>query len=318
MKETQDKGYRLLFAIPRMVEDLIRIFVGDNWVKRLDFSTLEKVSERDVSPELVRREKDLLWRLKFRPTKGGKPGENDWFYVYLHLEFQSRPHRFMALRAATYRLLTWEDLMRRGVLTSSGKLPPIISIVLYNGKADWTAPTSLRDLVEPLPGAPDLLSYRLIEEKAYADEDLASQSNPVAGLFRLERSRDMDELYREVSKLASELAGDEHRNLREAFAALVSQALIPTLAPELETPRMMDIAEVPSMLAESVAEWAESWKQEGQREGEVRLLVRQLELKFGALPPWARERVDAANAQRLMEWGERVLTATSLGEVFSS
>ncbi len=70
MAEDQDKGYRLLFSFPRMVEDLIRLFVGGKWVKRLDFSTLQKVSERDVSAELVRREKDLLtsWRCAWPPT----------------------------------------------------------------------------------------------------------------------------------------------------------------------------------------------------------------------------------------------------------
>jgi hypothetical protein len=29
-----------------MVEDLIRLFVGKKWRRRLDFATLEKVSER--------------------------------------------------------------------------------------------------------------------------------------------------------------------------------------------------------------------------------------------------------------------------------
>ena len=35
-----DHSYKLLFSEPRMVEDLLRGFVPDEWVEELDFSTL--------------------------------------------------------------------------------------------------------------------------------------------------------------------------------------------------------------------------------------------------------------------------------------
>jgi len=78
------------------------------------------------------------------------------------------------------------------------------------------------------------------------------------------------------------------------------------------------------MLRETVVGWTREWLEEGKkeglkegrREGEVRLLVRQSELKFGSLSPQARERIDATDSDRLIEWGERILTARSLGEVF--
>jgi hypothetical protein len=37
----KDLSYRSLFSFPRMVEDLIREFVPESWVDKLDFSTLE-------------------------------------------------------------------------------------------------------------------------------------------------------------------------------------------------------------------------------------------------------------------------------------
>ncbi len=136
MAEKHDKSYRLLFSHPEMVEDLIRQFVGGKWIKWLDFTTLEKVSERDLSLELIRREKDLLWRLRWNDPRTGAGG---WFFVYLHLEFQSTTNRFMALRVATHKLLLWEDLLRLGILTSNDLLPPILSLVLYTGKVPWKA-----------------------------------------------------------------------------------------------------------------------------------------------------------------------------------
>ena len=39
-----DHSYKLLFSHPRMVEDLLRGFVHEEWVERIDFSTLERVN----------------------------------------------------------------------------------------------------------------------------------------------------------------------------------------------------------------------------------------------------------------------------------
>ncbi len=60
--------------------------------------------------------------------------------------------------------------------------------------------------------------------------------------------------------------------------------------------------------------------QEGRREGELageRLLVnRLLTRKFGELSYEAQEKLDHANKEELECWGERILEATTLGEVF--
>ena len=46
------------------------------------------------------------------------------------------------------------------------------------------------------------------------------------------------------------------------------------------------------------------------------MLLRLLRLKFGSLAPEIEERVRSADADRLLEWGERVLTVESLQDVF--
>ncbi|HEY2294642.1 MAG TPA: hypothetical protein VGM86_28405 [Thermoanaerobaculia bacterium] len=50
-----DSGYRLLFSHPEMVEDLIRGFVHEDWVRDLDFSTLEQIPDSYVAPNLITR-----------------------------------------------------------------------------------------------------------------------------------------------------------------------------------------------------------------------------------------------------------------------
>ena len=92
-----DHSYKLLFSHPEMVADLLRGFVLEDWVKDLDFATLERVSGGYVADDLREREDDIVWRVRF----GG-----EWLYVYLLIEFQS------AWRTAAPRRM-WNRCCRR-------------------------------------------------------------------------------------------------------------------------------------------------------------------------------------------------------------
>ncbi len=74
------------------------------------------------------------------------------------------------------------------------------------------------------------------------------------------------------------------------------------------------------MIAEHAIDWTAQWRQkdreEGRKEGEAQLLLRQLRYKFGPLDSTIEERVNSTDAAQLLEWGERVLTANILDEVF--
>jgi hypothetical protein len=59
-------------------------------------------------------------------------------------------------------------------------------------------------------------------------------------------------------------------------------------------------------------------KLEGKLEGERRMLLKLLRLRFGELPQAAVARVDAAEIDELEQWGERVLTASSLDELLGA
>jgi hypothetical protein len=60
----------------------------------------------------------------------------------------------------------------------------------------------------------------------------------------------------------------------------------------------------------------EEGRKEGRLEGEAVLLRRQLLHRFGAVPAWAETRLKGASTEQLEAWGERVLDATTLDDVF--
>lgn len=60
-----DASYKLLFSHARMVEDLLRGFVHEAWVREVDFTSLEWVSGSYVSEDLRDREDDMIWRVRW-------------------------------------------------------------------------------------------------------------------------------------------------------------------------------------------------------------------------------------------------------------
>lgn len=87
------------------------------------------------------------------------------------------------------------------------------------------------------------------------------------------------------------------------------------LAPGEQFPEVTELHEVRTMLAETVDEWTREWREEGRKEGEIQMLVRQLERKFGPLAEHHRQRLEKADAETLLEWGDRVLAADNIDDV---
>ena len=136
-----DHSYKHLFSHPKMVEDLLKGFVHQDWVSDVDFSTLEKLNNSYISDDFRERSDDLVWRVKFK---------EQWLYVYLVLEFQSTIDPWMAVRLLTYVGLLYQDLIKTGQLTESRLLPPVFPIVLYNGARRWNAAETISDLIDKI------------------------------------------------------------------------------------------------------------------------------------------------------------------------
>lgn len=316
----QDNGYKLLFSHAPMVADLLSGFVKERWVQDLDLSTLDKVSGGYVSDDLRDRESDVVWRVKLR--RGG------WIYVYLLLEFQSTVDAYMSLRVMTYLGLLYQDIVRQGWLTPSGRLPPVLPIVLYNGYRRWHAALDVAELVEDVPGGLERyrpsLRYCLLDEMRLARSELESVRNLAAALFRLEQGRGPEDIQGVLSALAEWLKEPEHESLRRAFRTWLLQVLLPARAPGVRIPNVRDLEEVGKMLLEEEGiDWSRKWRQKGREEGREESLqtlrpvtLTLVEQRFGPLPEQTRRQVEAIDSvKELARVMERIMTATSLADL---
>ena len=72
------------------------------------------------------------------------------------------------------------------------------------------------------------------------------------------------------------------------------------------------------MLAEKLDDWTEQWKREGRQQEAAAMLLRFLTKRFGAVDAATRVKVETASLEQLEGWGDRVLDANSLDDVFLS
>ena len=161
-----DTLYHRLFSHAGMVAQLLREFVAEPWLDDVDLDGIERYNAKFHAETKEEREGDVIWRLPLRT--GGDA------YLVLLLEFQSTVQRFMSLRTMVYVGLLWQHLEKEKRLLPDGRLPPVVPVVLYNGKPRWTSPLSLRELVglpqnSPLWQWQPEMRYYLLEECAYSD-----------------------------------------------------------------------------------------------------------------------------------------------------
>jgi len=326
-----DNSYKQLFSHPRMIKDLLQGFIRQQWISQLDFRTLTKVSGHYVSDDLRDREDDIIWKIRWL----NQPDQ--WLYIYLLIEFQSRVDRFMAVRIMVYIGLLYQDLIKAGAIPAGEKLPPVLPIVLYNGEEGWYAKKEISELIAPFPTefskyAPKLQYLVMDERHDYSDQELLSQlNNLVAILFRLEKSRTKPET-QQALKVLRQWLKNSPPSLILAFRTWFRRVKLPRHLPGEVLPELSDLQEIENMLETTADNWLEQAKDEGRQQGRQegrqegiqegfqeglrKVLVGLLEQKFGSLNEETKATVSHFSETGLLEeCAKRVLTAKTVQEV---
>jgi predicted transposase YdaD len=312
--QDDDASYRLLFSAPELVRDLLLGFVPDDWLHGLDYTTLEKVPGSYISDDLRSRADDVIWRIQ---------ADGQWVYLYILIEFQSTVDPWMAVRVMTYVGLLYQDLIRRHEVLAQHRLPPVLPIVFYNGDAKWTAATDIAALIPKVPGLVGnylpRLEYLLIDQSQYTESHLAALKNLAAVVIRFERPDSVAALLQLIDSLNDWLQGQPE--LKRTFAIWIRAVLLRRGKFTQAIPKVRDLKELKMSLATRFDLWAQQYRQEGEQrgkqEGKAELLQRLLVRRFGPLPHELVQRLTSATADQLELWGDQVLDARSLADVFA-
>jgi len=303
-----DGIYHQIFGSPVMVAELLREFATGPWLDDHDLDRMTRLNTTFHSAAGKKRNADVVWQI---PRHSG--GDT---YLLLLVEFQSKTDPWMALRALVYVGLLWQHLIAEKRLLPNDRLPPVLPIVLHRGRARWAAPLVLRELVGLQDGSPlwhfqPDMRYHVIDEGSFSEADLQPRKGLIALLFRLENTRDPERLPLVLDALVEEIAHDPGLEaLWPPFQKLLAAA-IQNANPSISVPD--NLSEMQNMLTSSDVQ---SWKQQAFQQGEVALLLRLLERRFGPTPLWVKERISTASVETLEEWGIKVLDATNFEQIF--
>ncbi len=296
-------------------QELLRGFVREDWIEKLDFSTLERVGNSFVSGDLRERHSDLIWLLRLH-------GDGDrWVYLYLLLEFQSTSDPFMAVRLLTYVGLLLEEIIRKEKLRPGDRLPAVLPLVIHSGRDRWRAPLRLETHFAPVPK--DLkrylprLTYLLLDERHLDLDRPGLERNPTAAFFQVETNEvgeALPDLYHRLRNRLPSGAAELRRDIDAWFTGVVHRTVPKTIIPEGVS------FEEPSMLEENLIRWRDRAFKEGLQEGRVlglrEALLKLLAERFGRLPERVRSRVEQIDSAKELEGlMRRVLSAKSLEDM---
>jgi hypothetical protein len=240
----RDIGYRFLFSEPRMVRDLVRGFLREEWIGWLDLDTLERREGTAAGGTLDRLDEVAVWRLRWM-------GGSDW--VYLLLRFEAEEDPWMALRMGFYRELLHQKLLRRHGAAPPPRLPVALPVVLYHGATRWKAPREAVELFLPVPASlqhhAPRTRYLLLDAAHDPVPENAGEDNLVSLLCQLERSRTAAAVDYLLERLVTLVSGPAEESLRHVWSTFLSRSFLPRRFPHLFTAAAIEAEGIGGVLA---------------------------------------------------------------------
>lgn len=326
--QRHDQFFQTLFDKPGTAGTLLRERLPAEVVALLADEPPELVPGTFVSQRLRAYRTDRLYRTR---TVSGKP-----VLVWTLIEHKSKPEPRIALQLLGYQhqiLEHWDRTEGRNSDGSLRPLPALVTMVVYNGAAEWTVPLSLAEATDADSAIrPYLLDFRysLVDLGRIPDAQLSRERALRVGLLILKHGP----LGRATRKRLLKVAREALRLGYDDLATMVYYLLGDLVDdPRGELARSILSELVPGEEERVMSLIAEQWKAEGfnlgvlkgraegeakgKAEGKAEMLLRQLRRRFGPLALSVEARVRDADSERLDEWCERILDARALDDVFS-
>ncbi|WP_194816253.1 Rpn family recombination-promoting nuclease/putative transposase [Nocardia sp. XZ_19_385] len=322
-----DAYFRQVLGQPANAASQLRTVLPEAVAARLDWDRLELLSCSFVSKELRSSYGDLV----FRTSCAGHDA-----FIYVLIEHQSCSDRMMPLRMLGYVSGIWNHFQDQN--PDARTLPMVIPVVVHNnstGRA-WSAPTELADLYDADPTMLQLLGPHLPRFQFLLDDvatiDVAAlQARPLtrpAKIVLYLQKADLRNTNARTMTMILEPLEEDFRELAtgpDGVDALIPHLAYILLVGDLSVDDLNPFFErVGPQAKEALMTTAERLRAEGEARGIAigaaqawaAILIDQMTLKFGRLPTHILDHVRSATPIELHVWARRVITATSLDEMF--
>ena len=118
-------------------------------------------------------------------------------------------------------------------------------------------------VAEPLRSYLPAMSYFVLDEGRVRP---LAQNNTLSTIIQLEQAPDAEQLVAALEQARELLNDADHSSLRQALLAWLESVVLQRVAPATDLPTLSELQEVKTMLAETVTQWTQDWKEEGRQE----------------------------------------------------
>ena len=203
LSRPHDKYFRRVFTNTADAASLLRAYVPEAVARTVRWATLDLLPARFVSSEWHDSESDLLFSVEQEPDAAP-------VLLYVLLEHQSSPDRWIRLRVLNYCVQVWERW--RQTHKDERPLPLIVPLVLYHGAQPWQHEREFAELFTD--AAPE---WRWVPRFEHLLVDLAQQSAesvpgaPAARLAQVAMMAAFRQAREELLESATRLMGELYR-----------------------------------------------------------------------------------------------------------
>lgn len=311
LEQPHDKLFKGLLDQPGVAGALLRERLPPEVVALLTDDPPELEDGEFVDDALKGSQSDRLFRAKLKT--GGD------LLLYVLLDHRSKPTHGVLLELLGYMVKIWRR-RAAGRAEALKALPPSLSLVVYHGAAPWSVALSLRDTID----APDAIkrlqpeaTYELMDLGPIADPALSAFAPLRAGLLVLKYAKRDGDRERVLFQAFTD-AGENETLLRMLTVYVTAVYRTLTLSVFQRVLRGLREDWRRKMVSIVAQEWMAEGRAQGLTKGRAALLASQLKRRFGELPTAVVARVEQAGDDALEAWGERILDARTLTDVFGS
>lgn len=305
-----DSYFLTSMSKPKVARDFFKAHLPCHVYEQLDLEYLDQCKQSYVEEHLKKKIVDVLYKTKFKSAN-----DSTDVYLYILTEAQSTPEKLMSFRLMKYIFLIMADHLQQ---YNTHTLPVVIPLVLYNGKSTYCYSTDIFTLFgdhAQLAKEVLLKPFHLIDLNTIDDETLREHASAALMEWCMKhiRSRNMLQY---IDFLKDLLESIELEKDTQYFVQTITYIMY-NMDEQKAQEFVQNLADkLPKSLAENAMNIAERLREEGIQQGEHTLLLHLLQRKFHQVPENYRKKLDEANPKDLLTWGERILDASSLDEIF--
>ena len=258
-KNQHDKLIKDILSNPEEFCEFINHFIATKEAEKVKIEKIEQTNSSFITKSYAAKEADILYKQK----------DKELYYL---IEHQSTIDNSMVYRILNYTIAILNNAIDNKKLKQKEyKLPKIIPIVIYTGKGNWNAETTLQEKQITTPYKDYLeMKYILLDINKYKNEELLKQNTQIAYAFLIEKSKTKEQLTETLEQIANQC---DTREKAEKMYHIVKFILV-TMIGEEEAIKYMDKFKLKGR--ESIMEIQDYWirelnqeKKKGRKEGRI-------------------------------------------------